>query len=604
MVSLFSCTKSQGVSFVTVLDEIDMYIQAGNTTDALNCLEKLEKRASTVFDEIGIFKRYLILGEKVKAEKWICKSIKNHPAKNELHALYSHFLLEEGRIRDAFNESSILIDSKYASLYSEAALRLAKEEKLSAEEVFNPPKKKNKKYIVSDIDKERVFYDYRFIDIYNYCYNTTKNSMWLRNSASLLMGNGEFGLASELLPSEIKTVEDGYFWGTILFDSGRFSESLDALLSAQDKWAEDSYSIKSIALSADDFYILGDDKSSELLRENLLKIEISEDVMAYMEDVLPLIYINTAIYHRNQNDLVNEYDALYSLVQGYPLYEPGLACYAEFALETMRRPDEEVYYKVLRNAGLKTLEMEQMDLLPKVTMEDAFTRIDSALAQKKMPDLVVLREELFTQTQSELSYGEKIGRLWKLLEKNETSSAVYPPEVIRYALTNLVLYGKQDDAKELFSAYLRNEYNLSMNQVSELEMTKLSLWEYEACAWFLKDDDVNSAKKIYEFIVRRYSDRFPGIMTQGQNAGVVNALVNLSVINGGYGDIQSSLENLNIASGKCTEAKLKAEILYRMAEIYAGKGDSKSAVRSLKYAISLNPNHNKARLLLKTVGAN
>lgn len=599
MVSLFSCSKSQGASFISLLDEIDIYIQVGNTTDALFYLEKSEKRASSVFDEIGIYKRYLRLGERAKAEKWIKKSIKKHSDREELKALYVSFLIDEERLFEAMNESVSLKETKYASLYSEAVLRYSKSAKISANDLFNPPKKKKKNVEASKEELARLYYDPRFIDIYRYCYSATNNENWIINAASIYMKNSEFAQACKLRPNKLKNVSDGYFWGTVFYDCGRYAESLEALIEKKDSWQSDAMSVKSIVLCSDDYYILGDDESSEEMRNIILSFDINDE--DYDSEILQILLINSALYNRNIGDLFTEYEMLYRLVDEYPTYEPGLACYAEFALDTLRRPEEDVLYKVLRNAGLKTQAMEQNDRLPRVAIEDAFYRINGAIDLASLPELEVLREELYVQTQEGLSHGEKTGRLWRLLEKNGQGSTNYPKEIIRYALTNLILSGNSAEAEELFTSYLKNQYGLLLDEIAGMKMTELSLWEYQVAAWFLKERNVEMAKSIYETIIRVYSERVPGIVTQGQNDGVVSSLVNLSVIAGGYGDLRTSMENLNAASGKCTDRILKAEILYRMGKIYASLGDARSAVKTLKYAISLNSNHNKARLLLKTV---
>ena len=58
------------------------------------------------------------------------------------------------------------------------------------------------------------------------------------------------------------------------------------------------------------------------------------------------------------------------------------------------------------------------------------------------------------------------------------------------------------------------------------------------------------------------------------------------------------LTNLSIASNFAKTPEQKAEALYRVGVLYSEKGSLDSAVKSLKYAVYLNPSHTKARFFL------
>ena len=83
----------------------------------------------------------------------------------------------------------------------------------------------------------------------------------------------------------------------------------------------------------------------------------------------------------------------------------------------------------------------------------------------------------------------------------------------------------------------------------------------------------------------------------------MNTFVNLAVIYESTDYLEEALEMLTMATARTVEGKEKSEILFRMAELSWNTGDSRSASRSLKYALSLDNSNNKARLLLKKIKA-
>ena len=672
LVSLFvSCSSGQKTSFISKLDEIDVYIAAGNTGDALNQLKKSEKTARSPMDFLGLYRRYLLLGENQKAENILVNSIKKHSSSLELKAVYVHHLLENNRITEALAYSKDLKDSEYASLYAENVIRFAKENHLSADLTFNPPKRLlkgkalKKNQLPSQKETDECFYDLRFVPLYASVWNVNHNSLWLKNAASLYMLNGEYAKASVLRPDFklVNDLSDSYFWGTVLYDSGRYTESLDYLLLKQKDWRENILSVKAMALSADNLYILGEDEQSEELRKRLIEISASvygisvlvdssafdseaeknieadneaavfqrddlitserdteenplktSEALKTLDEILPVIYLNSALFEKKSNNITGEYLRLTQLVNLYPFYEPGLASYGQFALETLRRPPEEELLQLLRRSGLRTQKMEENDALPEIQLEDALNRINEALKMQKTPDLVVLKEEMYLETHRDIKKGEKSGRAWKLLEENETGKDLYPPEIMKYVLLTLISTDNEEEAYSCFKKYVQAEHSSTVEELFAFEEStksageksdessgKPALWEYEACAWFLLKKDVKKSLSLYEYIISHYGDRTPGTVTAGQNDSVICAMMNAAVIYSGFARYEEADELLVKASGRAADPYVKAEILYRSAELDLTLGNERNAVRSLKYAVSLNPKHNKARLLLKTL---
>ena len=65
----FRSQNDDGTSLLTTLDKVDTSIRTGQTYDALKLLKKAQKSAYSSYARIGIYRRYMTLGEKKLAEK-------------------------------------------------------------------------------------------------------------------------------------------------------------------------------------------------------------------------------------------------------------------------------------------------------------------------------------------------------------------------------------------------------------------------------------------------------------------------------------------------------------------------------------------------------
>ena len=335
------------------------------------------------------------------------------------------------------------------------------------------------------------------------------------------------------------------------------------------------------------------------MRQEILEV-YSPYMKAFMADnvpvlkrLLPLLVMNTALYARNTGDLIEQYNRLYELVHYYPLYEPGLAAYAEYAIESQNRPAEESLDRQLRAAGLRTVAMENRDAIPVVSLKEVIDLIDSAIEEKKTPSLVVLKEFVNNESLWKETHEVKASKVWRLLEDNEVSASVYPSDVMHYAVVTLIKNGDSKNAQRLFCEYMNAVY-------PDEDMDDMSLWECEAAAYFAADrQEYSTARRYYEHILDRYSRRIPVTNTAGQNDSLTYSYINMANIYAGYNKIPQALDMLNKASARVTDGELKSEILYRIAEECVYMGNEKDALRSLQYSVSLNPDHSRARLMLK-----
>lgn len=673
----------EGSAITTELSLIDTAIRQGDTKQALASLKRIESRAHSAAERMGLYKRYMALSEYDRAEKCLTKALRSFPDNTDFTALYGNFLLRRGRVKEACKKTAKLSGTAYASIYAEAVLRSALDSDCDADRFFsrqNPVlqffRRKAKPSEKNAADLKRDFFlDERFIPVYKDAYSSSRQQIWQINAATILMAKGSYQDASYLYPGEAVGYRDALFWGLVSYDAGRYAESLEALVKAEelsrrgslDEKNELAQAIELKALLSDDYYILGDDASAQALRKEVLDIS-SPYMDAFMEEkipslqrILPLLYMNTALYARESGDEKERYDKLFQLVNYFPEYEPGLAAYGEYAIDSVNRPPEVGIEAQLRKAGLRTLAMEARDAVPVVPISSVIAMVDEAIRQleadgapagspadaadakgrtntdkSRTASLVVLREKLRAAEADKTERAEKASKVWKLLEANELSSSLYPPEIMRYAVLNLIENGGENDAERVFNAYLQAAYGVQEagtgggkgNEKAQgasgatakrsskstspknapirvhfepSEMPeKLALWEGEVAAYFyVQEGAYAQAMALYDYILSNYSRRTPVFNTSGQNEAVTSSFLNMGNLYSGYNRSAQALDYLRKADSRVSDSKLKAEIRYRIGMEEARLGRTKDALITLKHALELDPGHSRARLLLK-----
>lgn len=605
----FSCSKNKdSASFMTTLDEIDRCIEQHEVTTAIKLLSKIEKKAYSAQYVIGVYKRYMQLSEKKRAEKILKFGIKHNPQSLELCALYTSFLTRENRISEALKVGHKLARTEYGSIYSEAFFKDAIQKQ---DEPFS------------------YFIQKELLDTYYDAYVGSKDNAWLRNVALLYMLYGQYTDAASLNPSEKKSASDAYFWSEVLFDAGLYAEASDALLVSRDLLERESLGqtelvdttvggaikekrvsiIEITSLLSDAYVCIGEDEEAEKVRNDLIASLTSEnDLEGSSSELLAIMYLNSALYSLSKNDYTGAGRLLTFVVQKWPDFIPGLVAYGNYAYNSNRLIMDDPLTRSAREAGVQSIDMKRFDDIPRVPISDALLRMEDALSKMENGGqnsvLYVAKLDLEDKISTETDERVRLSKMWRVLERNTVSHDQYPPEIAKYAVHTLLTLEKQNDAKTLFRKYLCARYNFdtTKNFYDECAEHLLSLyvWEAEYAAFFAAlDKDATTSKRIYEYVVYE-----TGYTNGGQEISPNAALsssINLAMIYSSTKKSDKALELYGRAQSHATDNFTKADIMYRIACIQNTRGLTTDAIKSLQYSLYLNPSYARARILLNKI---
>ena len=619
LIAVTGCSShSEGASFTTRLDEVDAFISSGDLSGAVKLLDDVSKEAYSAYSRLGVYKRYMLLGETERAEKVLVKGLKKLPHNPELSAVYADFLLRQNRLREAVRVSSCLSETEYGSFYSEAVLRLLATGTVTEDEAFNPPKRQKKNQQVNITPQ--MYHEDRFVTLYADAYKAASDWRWMGNAVTICMMSGETERVLLLKPRVLNALQEKLLWSFVLYDTERYADCLNVLLTARDALTITPETLASpvaksvtmrenvatyfelCALLSDVYYILGSDDASEIERAKLIADlkNVSPALLpeAFAQRVMPLVYLNSIAHARAQENALQQYQLLELALTHFDSNRDVLAAFGQFALDLAARPEEHEFLAQLREAGLRTKAMEEADKVPDIALEEALAYVDESLAHNRDVPLVVLREELNDAAHVSERKEVKAAHAWTLLEREETGTNAYPDEVLSYALSRLVQNGSYDDARDLFYRTIYASFGNDFDIAGHPE--QLNLWQAEYAAYFAGcDGNAKLSRTLYSYIADTFENRTATLHSAGQNESVVNALVNLALIQASLSEDMLAVQTLNKASAKTLNIRTKAEILYRLAVLYRGQGDKRNALRSLQYSLALNPGLGKAHLLLK-----
>ena len=581
--------RAEQNSLTSQFDVIDALVMQNQMQSALKELKKAEKRAYDSWTYIGIYKRYMVLGESSLAEKVLKKALKKNSSNTELQAVYSAFLLRQGRLAEAGKIAEKLRGTKYASLYSEYILRDSAEKAAAAPE------------------GQFGFYTQKeFYQIYLDAYQTSKNPVWLRNCATFNLINGDYGLAASLYPGAFLDADDAFFWAMVCYDAGQFYNTIDAIESSRSLmtgYQNVSFKtslVQQVALESDAYMAVSEMEAAEAARRGVVLNLDELKVRKSDEELLSNIILNSAIWAANQGMDDQNADLLFYVVNRWPDNVPGLILYADFAYRSNLEREEDPEVAALRKAGITTLEMERYDNRRKIPLSDAIYRIDEALRRTNDPYLNIAKLDLRYKTDSSISEKDKNRDLWNMLENSLNEDGDYKGLLVQYALNFLLRTKQYDDAWTLFYGYVTDlsTYD-SKRDFWEQFVDKARAYELpfiEFGAWFAAYNKLaDEALRLHEYCVYESA----GLLEEGYLSQMTSTPIclNLGNIYFSLGKKAKALDLYGKAAGRESSNAKRSELFYRIACIYAGEGDIKNALRSAEYAASLYPENARASIL-------
>ena len=591
MLALFSCKmRAEQESLTSRFEIIDSLIYQNLFKDALSELKKMEKSCYDSWSYLGVYKRYQQLGESTDAEKLLKKALKKNSKNPELVAVYSVFLLRENRLDEALKLSEQLAGTKYGSIFSEAVLC----------DIRRNPEVNNYK-------------DQKYYSIYLDAYKSSMNPLWIRNCAVFNLENGQFDAAASLLPEYYTNTEDAYFWALVLYDSGKYYEAVHALnaanrfLSGYSITKTESTNNKNItpvkisALQSDAYMAASDFESAEEIRRVLLDEKKNlENLSAEDENLMQILFVNSAVYALNIGDDEEASDMLLYSVDRWPTFSPAIILYSDFAYNSNLERKEDEEQEALRKAGLASLEMEKYDSRIKIPLSDALYRLDSALKESNDPKLYIKRLDLKYKMNKEYTVKEKTADLWNILEESYTKEDKQEQLLVQYVISYLLQTKQDEDAFVLFEKYIANTYKFDEKEdfwkQFERILPSVGTKMVEFGAWFAAENKMlDEAVRLYEYCVYESS----GLLAEGVVApsATTEVCMNLADIYFTIGKAKKALDLYGKAAGRESHRYIRSEIFYRIACIYVAEGDTKSALKAAEFASSLYPENARAALL-------
>ena len=616
-----SCSKEDDSSFMTTMESVDIFIKNGETADALRLLKKSEKKAFSSFARIGIYRRYMQLGEEKRAESVLVKGLKKLPENPELSAVYGLFLLRADRLSEAVEITKHLEGEKYGSIHSEAVMKmLLKNDSLSelSSQLFSR-------------EISSIYYD-MFVG--------TADVRWLRNCALIYLLRGDYSMAASL-QDEPEDSEDALFWGFVQYDAGNFDVAAKNL-----KKVKSSILKGSAALLASDAYMqLDDERSADA--ERAAYIVSAKKSGAKIQ---PAIYVNSALYAFRHEQYRKAYEYLIEALIAEPDFVPALISYGKLSWKDSQPVQMSELEKALRKTDLRTNKMREYDERPKFTIADALYRMQETLeresraGQRHNDDLIVERLSLYLKDNPELNLTQKTAAIWSELEQNQLGTNLYPPHLVQFAVQKFLAYGLIDEARELFMNYIDAKFDLNYRkQQSDAGKTetvktdifggekteavplipesvarlafgdraadkteRMEIWEIEFAAYFsLLEKNVSAAKRLYEYVIFE-----TGGVKRANAAGDISSVsplaasssaANLAMIYSSTGEKRRAMTLYSLAAGKSKSPQVKSKLLYRIAKGQVETGNLDAAKTSLSYSLSLDMSNADARLLKRQI---
>lgn len=627
---LDSCAaKDDSKNFMSAMADVDIFIKNGDVNDALKLLKKSEKQAFSSYARLGIYKRYVQLGEDNLAKKTLEKAYKKLPDNLEIQAVYGNYLLKSGKAGEALKVTEKLPGTKYGSIHAEAMLKT-----LLDGEILRQVK--NDKSLIpetSPLFTKEISSDYYDI------YVETGDERWLKNCALIYLMQGDYMMAASLQTEIPEDSENALFWGFVQYDSGNYDVAVKNLENVK----SDLLSGTAAALASDSYAMLDDFDSAENVRQ--VYIERAKKI----EKISPVLSVNSALWAYSHKDYSHAHEFLVNAVFDFPDYIPGLLTYGKFAWLDSQPEKMSDLEKSLRKTNLRTMKMQRYDDRPKFNLDDAISRMQEEIEKEtklgetkdKFDDLIVEQLNLeMKQNEEKMPLAKRTSMIWNALEKNQLATNLYPSHLVQFCAQKLLSYGLTEDARNLFANFVIEKFNLDAekkqssqkderietdifggekivktgvvsNEIARLAFgdkaaqvaDKMEIWEVEFAAYFaLLDGNISAAKRLYEYV----NFETGGAKTANASGEYISvsplcassSSANLAMIYSSQGEKPKALNLYTLAAGKTNSKKIKSKLLYRIASIQIGMGRKDDAKNSAAYAVSLDPSNADARLLL------
>lgn len=540
LVFLTGCSKDDDTSFQERLSLIDACISSGQLKDALSLTDKAADAAIGKEQSLSVMKRYRKLGQEESLRAYLEKLLKKQPDVMEYNAVYGDLLLKDGNTADAAKYADMFWNTKWSTISTEIMLKQA---------------------------AEKTLIDGDYSDIFIAAAESTGNDAWLIDAAVSEAGAGNLKKAASITPFRFTSENDALFWALINYDAGNYLECIDICR----KYPGNT---EMVGLCSDSWLKLGENTSADDFWLSLVN-KNDGSVPSY-------IYANAALYAINTDNLEDAYRILVTMVNRYPEYEEGLALYADYALKTMG--------SLVTGAvsPLSTLQKNRMESIPVIPVSDAMYRMEQAFSRNRLPDLYVeyLKVKWLSGSYSQLECRQDI---LLALEKYREGN-VDDQYMVDFAVCWLLRNYYEPEAVGIFVNYMAEKYGLSMNDAVQ------NAWQLEdrdcmLAAWIqLHEGNVQNALALYETYIY---DR--------NMLSDIKSAVNLAAIYNACGRTWDALQLYGSLAGITKDMELASEIYCRMGYIQSDRNDKKNALLSLSYSVKLNPNNNRARLLLKTL---
>ena len=587
--TLTSCffRASSGI-FFEKLEEIDLLIKNDRYGAAWRLLKKNAKLSRSAADYLSIVRRAFVLDKPEFAEKQLLRGLQRFPDNPELTAVYVHFLTASGRTETALPYAVNLEGGKYGSLYAEMRFQKA---------------------LADEQSQAADFLSLSFKQAYLDSALTTGNSAYIRNAALVEAFAGTAEQAIALHPSSMSVYDMPEFWARIAYHAEHFEQCVEDL-----GFAERTPAV--LMLTSDALLRSGDQKAA--LSAWLLSSEL------FPADNPAALY-NLFRSAFKSGNMGYAYIFLSSLLKAFPDYVPALAAYARYAFEAVPHTEEHIFSSLLREKGIKTLSMELDDLTPRVTPSQALIRLEESLARTGDASLILEHLKLRWRIEEaerkiDIVAGDPrhTAEVWTMIEQNAPAPFEYDPFLVHFGLWYFCRYNMIAQASELWEkcySFTSETSDLSAKEAANKEKKNTrkkntllpetsipqdastpqdarllkEVWEYDLGAYIaFKYKDYEKAEKLLSTAVQN-----------GNFAMPVGALLNLAALYNGSGRrIQAAAlykKALEISGDK----RLEADIYYKLALIQREQKEIRTALLSLRRAVSLDPGHTRARLMLK-----